>query len=67
MNLIHWYDFITPTTPFAALFFGITFVLIVTLFFSYKEKSKKSAVVLFLVGTLIVLGIVGMLESLGFY
>ncbi|WP_096439441.1 hypothetical protein [Alteribacter populi] len=42
MNFIHWYDFITPTSPFAAMFFGILLTMIIALSMWFESKSAKT-------------------------
>ncbi|MDQ0160351.1 hypothetical protein [Alkalibacillus salilacus] len=67
MNFINWYDWITPTHPFAAIFFG----LLVTLFMVFvgwiETRDMKTAVVLALTGTLVTVIGVTILTWFDFY
>ena len=67
MLTINWFDFITPTTPFASIIFGLVFTLIIGLlvWFDTKEMNMTSIVT---VGSLLVVFTgVYLLKAIGFY
>ncbi|CAM3983083.1 hypothetical protein D1970_19320 [Mesobacillus zeae] len=43
MSFLNWYDVLTPTTPYAAAFFGIIFTIIMAATVWYKHKETKNS------------------------
>ncbi|MFG6121365.1 MULTISPECIES: hypothetical protein [Thalassobacillus] len=65
---IHWYDWVTPSSPGAALFFGLIFTLAAAVMMRWHMKSWKLFFVAIGVGTFISLVMVGGLYWIvGFY
>ncbi|WP_411954471.1 hypothetical protein ACKXGF_00970 [Alkalibacillus sp. S2W] len=67
MNFINWYDWISPTHPFASIFFGLLFTLFMGIMGWIETKDAKTTFVLVLTGTLVTLIGVTILTWLGFY
>ncbi|MBR7553178.1 hypothetical protein ACFFJI_07150 [Allobacillus sp. GCM10007491] len=67
MLTINWFDFITPTTPFASIIFGLVFTLIIGLIVWFDTKEKKTTSLIMLTSLLIVFTGVYLLKSIGFY
>jgi hypothetical protein len=67
MSWLNWYDWITPTNPFAALFFGIIFTLIIAFSIWIRTKEKKTVWITLLSGGLTsIIGVI-ILNVIGFY
>ncbi|WP_066175200.1 hypothetical protein [Bacillus marinisedimentorum] len=67
MPEIHWYDWIAPTSPFAALVFGLLFTLIAAFSIWFGTKAKKPVWIALLAGSLTtVIGVI-ILNAVGFY
>jgi hypothetical protein len=67
MSFIHWYDWITPTTPTAALIFGIMISLLIAFGVRLETKSWKTSYITFVSGTTVTLIGVVILTFTGFY
>ncbi|WP_026690056.1 hypothetical protein [Alteribacter aurantiacus] len=67
MDFLNWYDFITPTNPMAALFFGFigTFLATTCIWFSMKER--KTSLMAFATGVCVTIAGVFVLYFAGFY
>ncbi|GEN52320.1 hypothetical protein HFA01_05820 [Halobacillus faecis] len=67
MNLISWFDWITPTNPFASFFFGILFTII--LGFTVWVETRNFKTVLITTSTGIVVTAIGvsLLNLIGYY
>lgn len=67
MDFINWYDWIQPTNPFASIFFGIIFTLIITLVVWFETKGIKSTGIVFLAGLgVTIIGVI-LLNLIGYY
>ncbi|ARI75595.1 hypothetical protein [Halobacillus mangrovi] len=67
MNFINWFDWITPTNPFASLFFGILFTIILGMTVWVETKNVKTVFITALTG-IIITGIgVSLLKVIGYY
>ncbi|WP_409304953.1 hypothetical protein [Peribacillus sp. SCS-155] len=67
MSWINWYDLITPTNPFASMFFGLAFSIIMAWSIWYSTKEKETVWIALLSGCLIsVIGVI-VLNVIGFY
>lgn len=67
MDFINWYDWIQPTNPFASIFFGIIFILIITLVVWFETKGIKSTGIVFLAGLgVTIIGVI-LLNLIGYY
>lgn len=64
---IQWYDWITPTTPAAGLFFGFVFTLIVAIIMKWQQKSWRLFFTALGVGAFVSLLLVSGLNWLGYY
>ncbi|MFG6116539.1 hypothetical protein ACGTN9_15415 [Halobacillus sp. MO56] len=64
---IQWYDWITPTTPAAGLFFGFIFTLIVAIMVRWQMKSWRLFFVALGVGAGVSLLLISGLNWLGYY
>ncbi|MYL60348.1 hypothetical protein GLW20_22870 [Virgibacillus halodenitrificans] len=67
MEWLQLHDFITPTNPYAALFFGMLVSLIGSIAVFTQTKNKKSSLLILLAGILTTLAGVAVLYMLGFY
>lgn len=67
MNFLNWYDWIQPTNPFASLFFGLIFTVIVSLVIWLDTKTKKTAGIALLAGLGVTVVGVTILNAVGFY
>ncbi|GAB3801822.1 hypothetical protein [Virgibacillus kimchii] len=67
MDWLQANDFLIPTNPYAALFFGIVFTLIIGVVVWSETKEKKLVLVILLVGCSVSLIGVMLLSFFGFY
>lgn len=67
LYFINWYDWSTPTNPYAALFFGILFTIIMGVIIWLETKERKTVVVAITAGVLTTIIGVAILNWLGFY
>lgn len=67
MNWLSIHDFIVPTNPLAAFFFGSVFAIIISLVAWYDTRSKKTAIFSLLISLAFVGLLVGLLYMLGYY
>lgn len=67
IHSIHWYDWITPSNPFAALVTGILLVAIAAISYYYESKKLKGPLIVFIIGCMIVVAGVYLLDLIGFY
>ena len=67
MDFLSWNDLIQPTNPFASLFFGLIFTTIVTIAAWLETKEKKTTIIVFLTGLVIVIVGVILLNVFGYY
>ncbi|CAH0343992.1 hypothetical protein [Bacillus sp. CECT 9360] len=67
MDWLHWYDWITPTNPFASIFFGILLSVIVAFSLWFETREKKTLLIALFSGTLASVIFVVILSSVGFY
>lgn len=67
MDFLNWYDWITPTHPYASLFFGILFTLIIGIIAWFSTKEFKSTVIGMITGVVVVGIVTGVLNVAGFY
>lgn len=67
MDFLNWYDWITPTNPYASIFFGVIFTIIIALFVWFDTRKIKTALLTFLFGLVVtVIGVI-ILNLIGFY
>lgn len=67
MDFLSWNDFIQPTNPLAALFFGFIFTIIVTTAAWFESKEIKTASIVFGIGiSVVVVGVI-LLHVFGYY
>ncbi|WP_028785177.1 hypothetical protein [Thalassobacillus devorans] len=64
---VQWYDWITPTTPAAGLFFGFIFTLIAAIMMKWQMKSWRLFLVALGAGSGVTLLLVSGLYWLGYY
>lgn len=67
MDWLNWYDLITPTNPFAAIFFGIIITLVVVIVIWIETKETKISILTLLVGWATTFVFVAVLYLFGFY
>lgn len=67
MGFLSRYDWIQPTNPYAAVFFGIIFTIIIACVVWLDAKEIKTTVITFLTGLGITIIGVLILRLIGFY
>ncbi|PGQ88113.1 hypothetical protein COA18_05885 [Priestia megaterium] len=67
MHFLSWYDWITPTNPYAALLLGMIFIFILAFIIWFQTKSGSTLFISLTTGILIVLIGVAILTSIGWY
>jgi len=67
MDFLSAHDLITPTNPFAAIFFGIIAIVIVAVVVWFDTKSKKTTGLTLITGLLVVIIGVAILNLFGYY
>lgn len=67
MDGLQWYDWIQPTDPFASIFFGILFSIILSVIAWLDTREIKKSIVLFLLGIVVVIVLVLILYVFGYY
>lgn len=67
MDWLHWYDFITPTHPFASIFFGVLVSIIAGVWIWAETRETKSSFFALFGGVGTTLMIVVFLYYFGFY
>lgn len=67
MDFLNWYDWITPTNPYASIFFGVIFTIIIAFVVWFDTKEIKTTLITFLSGLgVTVIGVI-ILNLIGFY
>lgn len=67
MDFLNWYDWITPTNPYASIFFGVIFTIIIAFVVWFDTKVIKTTLITFLSGLAVtVIGVI-ILNLIGFY
>ncbi|MEC5424764.1 hypothetical protein QGM71_14855 [Virgibacillus sp. C22-A2] len=67
MDWLQLNDVITPTNPYAALFFGVLISMIISVVVWVETKQKKTAITAFIAGGATSLIGVSLLILIGFY
>ena len=67
MNFLSWYDWITPTNPYAALLLGLIFIALLAFIIWFQTKSWSTFFISLTTGVLVVLLGVAILTSIGWY
>lgn len=67
LNSISWYDWITPSNPFAAIVVGLAVVVFAALSYYFESRKLKGPLIVFLVGVAVIFGGVFLLNLIGFY
>ena len=67
MGFLNWYDWITPTNPYASIFFGVIFTLIIALIIWFDTKEIRTSVIALSTGIAVVLIGVFFLNLIGYY
>ena len=67
MLIITWFDFVTPTTPFAFIIFGLVFTLMIGLLVWFYTKEMKMTSIVTVGSLLVVFTGVYLLKAIGFY
>ena len=67
MGFLNWYDWITPTNPYASIFFGVIFTLIIALIIWFDTKEIRISVIALSTGIGVVLIGVFILNLIGYY
>jgi type IV secretory pathway VirB3-like protein len=66
LDAVNWYDWISPSNPYAAIVLGLIIVLTVIVFVWIEERDLKTVLYVFLAGAAVVLAGVFLFSSLGF-
>lgn len=67
MDFVNWYDWITPTNPFASLLFGVLFTIILGITVWVETRQLKTFLITTITG-IIITGIgVAVLNAIGYY
>ncbi|MBM7095936.1 hypothetical protein JSY36_09230 [Bacillus sp. H-16] len=67
MDFISWYDWITPTNPLAALFFGILGTVVVSVLIWLEMRDTKIILITLAAGVTVSIAGVSFLHLLGVY
>lgn len=67
MHFLSWYDWITPTNPYAALLLGLIFIVLLAFIIWFQTKSGRILFISLTTGVLVVLIGVIILNSIGWY
>lgn len=67
VNLLKWYDMLTPTSPFAAIFFGILFTIIISVTVWLDTKNWRTFRIALATGWAITITGVVLLSAAGYY
>jgi type IV secretory pathway VirB6-like protein len=67
MDFLNWYNWITPTNPFASLFFGILFTIILGITVWVETRRLKTVLVTTVTGVIITCIGVAVLNAIGYY
>lgn len=67
MDFLSWYDWITPTNPFASLFFGFIFTVIVGSTVWIDTKKLRTTTLAMTVGVVVTICGVTLLNFIGYY
>ena len=67
MHFLSWYDWITPTNPYAALLLGLIFIALLALNIWFQIKSWSTLLISLTTGVLVVFIGVIILNSIGWY
>jgi predicted small integral membrane protein len=67
LDFLNWYDWLGPTNPAAAIFFGFIFTIIVSMTVWFESKKIRTAGIAALTGTCVTLVGVFVLNAVGFY
>ncbi len=67
MDFISWYDWITPTNPYASIFFGVLFTMILGITIWVETKHFRTVIILAVTGFVVTgIGVV-ILNAIGYY
>lgn len=67
MDFLNWYDLILPTNPFASIFFGVIFTIVIACIVWFDSKEMKTTVVTCLTGfSVTIIGVI-ILNVIGYY
>ena len=67
LDFLSWYDWITPTNPFASLFFGFIFTFIIGITVWIDTKKFRTTTLSMIVGVFVTIFGVTLLNFIGFY
>jgi len=67
MGFLNWYDWITPTNPYASIFFGVIFTLIIASMIWFDTKEIRTSVIALSTGIGVTLIGVFILNLIGYY
>lgn len=67
MDWLNWYDWVTPTNPFASIFFGILISVIVAFGLWFETREKKTVIFALCSGTIATVVFLVILSSVGYY
>lgn len=67
MHFLSWYDWITPTNPYAALLLGLIFIALLAFIIWFQTKSWRTLFISLTTGVLVVLIGVIILNNIGWY
>lgn len=67
MHFLSWYDWITPTNPYAALLLGLIFIALLAFIIWFQTRSWRTLFISLTTGVLVVLIGVIILNNIGWY
>ncbi|ELK44895.1 hypothetical protein QRD89_11240 [Halobacillus sp. ACCC02827] len=67
MGVVHWYDWIIPTSPFASFLFGMLFTAATAGLAWWETRSKRVMLLVFSVGAVVTCVGVLLLKWIGHY
>ena len=67
MGFINGYDWITPTNPYASIFFGVMFTLIIACVIWFETKEIRTSFITLSTGIVVTLIGVFILNLIGYY
>lgn len=68
MDFLHWYDWITPTNPYAAVFLSMILILGVAVIVWFEDRENfKTPILIIITGFIFSMIGVMFLHSIGFY
>ncbi|WP_226577437.1 hypothetical protein [Halobacillus litoralis] len=67
MDFLNWFDWVTPTSAAASIFFGLVFTLILGIMVWAETKERKTVIIIGAAGAVVTFLGVTVLQFAGFY